>query len=269
MNDEIRRLIHAWGLYPDSTTALGIRSFGTIDAMADYLDIALANTFDEGLAQQLRDYRTIENRIARDGQLGYLLSIPWSFHQSLGDSALYTLDECAKAIAKFVNVTATYTTSWSEILLRDPVALFRRYDAADIRIIHKAHLTDHPRKWKHIKETLDRGVPREYAVDIEFEYEALVNKGRGVAGFSPSDIAELHSLGVPADYANELNVCVLGSVYRRPERIHEMYALGMPASYMMDANDACLQNIDLIESTNYESVLQAWKDGIPSDYLLA
>lgn len=269
MTSEIRRLIHTWDLYPESTTALGMLSFGSIDAMADYLDIALANTFDEGLAQQLREDRTIKNRIARDGQLGYLLSIPWSFHEHLGPDAPYTLEECAQAIAEFVNVTATYTTSWSEMLLRDPVALFRRYDAADIRIIHKAHLTDHPRKWKHIKETLDLGVPGEYAVDIEFEYEALVNKGRGVAGFSPSDIAELHRLGVPADYANELNVCVLGSVYKRPERVHEMYALGMPASYMMNANDVCLQNIDLIESTNYEFVLQAWKDGIPSDYLLA
>lgn len=269
MNGEIRDLMYKWKLHPGSTTALGLQSFATIDEMADYLDIVLSGSFDENIAWNLRDYRTIDNRIAREGQLGYILSLPWSFHDSLGPDSPYTLDQCKVGIAAFLNVTVTYTTSWSETLLVEPVSTFIAHDTEDLRDIHKAHPSTHLRKWKHIRQTLDLGVPASYLCDIEFEYEVLTAKRRGIAGYTPEHISELHRLGVPAAYANELNICAMGSVYRRPERVHELHVLGMPASYIMDANDACLQGASFIEKLDYDTIVQAWKNRIPIEYLLA
>lgn len=268
----INRLLHSWDIAYGSTTHLGVReTFANLDDMVSYLEHVFEGWHDATIADALRHGGLVDNRIAGPGQLGYILSIPWSFHQSLGDDPEFTLDQCVQGIADYLNVTGTYTSNWNESLLLEPVRLFVGRSKSDIKRVLKAHPTEHLRRYSHIRKSLDAGVSGEYLCAIRFGYETLTERKRGIGGFEPEAIAELERRGVPADYANEFSACVLGGLYRNAERIAELHDLGVPAWYFTTANDACLADLTyaLPERLDYETVLQAWRDGIRIEYLTA
>ena len=171
----------------------------------------------------------------------------------------------AQALAHYIRLTNCQDMSL--ILAVGPVHTFLRHDTAALLTVFSKHDVSET----HVRVCADRalsaGASPEYLRRLPFETE--VAKKHGMGGYKPEDIAAIEKAGVPVKYAKSLVACHLGGVGSQAEKLIRVYQMGVPAAYLMTANNTMLRDEELIMRLDFETVLTAYRDGIPVEYLVA
>lgn len=176
-----------------------------------------------------------------------------------------TRPEFSQALAHYIRLTNCQDMSL--ILAVGPVHTFLRHDTAALLTVFSKHDVSETHVRVCADFALSAGASPEYLRRLPFETE--VAKKHGMGGYKPGDIAIIEKAGVPVKYAKSLVACHLGGVGSQAEKLIRVYQMGVPAAYLMAVNNSMLRNVDLIERLDLDTVLAAYQDGVPVEYLVA
>ena len=181
------------------------------------------------------------------------------------DSA--TLPQLSQALAEVIRLEQPDREYASMVLAIGPVHTVLNHGRDAIRTVFSTHDIMDTLVRKCADRALAAGASAEYLRELPFERE--VAKEYGMGGYKPQDIAVIEKAGVPVDYAKSLVACHLGGVGSQAAALIRVWELGVPAEYLMAVNNAMLMNASLIDRISFDTVLTAYRDGIPVEYLVA
>lgn len=276
----IEQTLEGWGVQPGSGTAVWVAAaFEDWASMYSFFETMFEGRHEDVALAMLHNGTTKRHVLSGDGgiiHLSTLAGVPGALPAKVGrrTGSLYEIvaeapvPELAQPVATYFNLAGKYTGYMpDETHLAAAVGFILNHSIGDTRTIFSEHRIDDPNLVLLAHEALMLQVPAEYIRDSALQPSMTARYGSG--GYSAATLHTLYERGVSAEYATALSTCRIGWLFDEPDAIASMYATGIDPSYIMAVDDHVRRGLSERDRFTLGTITQAYRDGVPLEYLLA
>ena len=277
---KIERTLEGWAVQPGSGTAVWVAAaFEDWESLYSFFETMFEGRREDVALNMLHNGTTKRNVISEDGGIIHLSTLAGapgalpakvegrigSLYETIAESAV---PELAQPVATYFSLSGKYTGyTPDETHLAAAVGFMLTHGTGAARTIFAKHAITDPSLILLSHEALRLGVPAEYIRDSSLQPSITARYGKG--GYDALGLRILHERGVPAAYASALSTCRLGMLFDDPDAIASMHAAGIDAAYIMAVDEHVRKGLSDPQRFTLKSVMRAYHEGIPLEYLLA
>lgn len=277
---KIERTLEGWGVQPGSGTAVWVAAaFENWESLYSFFETMFEGRHEDVTLNMLHNGTTKRHVLAEDGgiiHLSTLAGVPGALPAKVEGrtGSLYEtvaeapVPELTQPVATYFNLSGKYTGyTPDETHIAAAVGFILNHSGGDARTIFSKHRIDDPSLVLLAHETLMLQVPAEYIRDSALQPSMTARYGSG--GYNATTLHTLYERGVSTEYATALSTCRIGWLFDEPDAIASMYAAGIDANYIMAVDDHVRRGLSEPDRFTLATIVRAYRDGVPLEYLLA